>query len=274
MYRLDHVTFAILKLIGCREIAGRLGLEDDVNEYTEMIGRAKELVKTLFWNEERHTFVDVDTATEKQCDEAIGYECFFPYMYHLFEGDAEVFDHFGTDGLECDFSLTSVEKSCPMFWSDNCLTGPTKATPAEPHLYDCCWNGPLWPYAISGALEGFGAVGEKDTSVREKWLDLFTKYNELHFLHGDRSLPALTEHYNTTDATSFRGHIDYFHSCWLELFYSFYAGIKLMPDGTVEFEPFTNAEFEIKGLYFGPDGYDFSQKYENGQLVRKVKKIC
>ena len=146
-----------------------------------------------------------------------------------------------------------------MYWFDNCITGPTKSSLKEPHFYGCSWNGPIWPYAMSTVLDAFGEMACLKKEFKEKWLDLFSKYTELHFLTGDRSTPLILEHYRPTDGVTFSRACDYFHSTWIDLFMKYWIGIKITQK-EVQFLPFAKEDFELKGVLINGKSYSFSQK--------------
>ena len=174
-----------------------------------------------------------------------------------------------TSEFLCDFSLTSVAKSCPMYWFDNCITGPAIATKSDPHTYHCCWNGPVWPFAVSLALDGIGHSTATDTNASEVFNKVFSAYTELHFVDGDRSTPCMFEHYRPTDGMSFSPFADYFHSEWLNLLLQHWAGIRVC-NGSVEFTPISKGEFSVKNVMLCGKIYNFNQTIENGKLIKKI----
>jgi glycogen debranching enzyme len=78
------------------------------------------------------------------------------------DGDfSRTFDRLINDEFVGDYSLRSVSTKCPMYWFDNCITGPVASSLNEPHSYHCCWNGPVWPFAVSLVLDSLGnAMGD------------------------------------------------------------------------------------------------------------------
>jgi len=157
-----------------------------------------------------------------------------------------------------------------MYWFDNCIAGPTKSSIINSHPYGCSWNGPVWPYAVSCALEALGNASIKDTELTTLWLEIFGKYTELHFMEGDRSTPMITENYRPTDGYSFSQTCDYFHSTWIDLFMKYWAGIQVNEDG-VTFSPFTKEEFTISNVIIAGKKYEFTQRNVNGKCEKSFR---
>lgn len=275
LYRLDHISYSVANLIGCAKMAEQLGKSEDSEELYALADRSLNALKTYFWNETKKCFVSIDLKTGKQCDEGICYDSFFPYLWNMIgkeyhEGFSVLFD---ADSFQGEFSLTTVDMHCPMYWFDNCIAGPTKSSPLEPNPYACAWNGPIWPYATSNTLEALGAVASINSSLKDKWLELFEGYTEVQFLSGDRSTPMVLEHYRPTDGVTFSGTCDYFHSTWIDLFMKYYAGISVNEEGQVVFSPFAQEEFVLDGVLLGGNSYRFEQKKEQGEWKKRMIKL-
>ena len=268
LYRVDECAMHAANLQACANMASILGKTEEADEFRL---RAQETLRQLCrisWNEEKQFFFDVDVLTGKQCDEACCYDGFTPLMFALADQKYNsVFSHLaaGSD-MDSGFSVPSVNKSCPMYWFDNCIAGPTASSMASPHPYGCCWNGPVWPFAVSLVLDALGSSAFADSSLQALWNRLFTEYSELHFHLGDRSTPCICEHYRPTDGLCFSPFTEYFHSEWIHLFLSHWAGIRTDGD-TVTFRPFTESEFTLEGIRLGGKLYRFSQKWENGNRL-------
>ncbi|MBQ8188864.1 MAG: hypothetical protein IJZ44_03705 [Lachnospiraceae bacterium] len=275
LYRLDEISFFAANLKACAEIAKELGKESDYLYFNNLKECVVDTIKSKFWNEKDKLFYDIDAATNKQCNEAACYDSFAPFLFHLIEEEnyTECFDKLFDDTWFADeFSTTTVAKNCPMYWFDNCIIGPTAAGLKNPHEYECCWNGPIWPFATSLILNALGAVAEKNSKYRKQWIALFDKYTELHFLNGDRSIPAIFEHYRPGDGMTFSRACDYFHSSWIDLFMHYWVGISVN-NGEVLFQPFSEEEFEIKSVLIKGNYYTFKQFYEEGELKRLSERI-
>lgn len=270
LYRLDDITYSIANLIGCSKIAKELGKYEDSKKFSALADKSVKLLIKYFWNNEKKCFVSIDACTKMHCDEAICYDSFMPYLWNIVgEKFYEGFSYIADDKeLSCTFGITTVNKKCPMYWFDNCIAGPAKSSVKEPHPYGCSWNGPVWPYAVSGVLEALGASSVNNKSLIELWLENFEKYTELHFLDGDRSTPVITEHYRPSDGYSFSQTCDYFHSTWIDLFMKYYAGI-MIDENTITFSPFTKEEFTLTNVVIGGKKYEFTQKNINGNLVKE-----
>lgn len=274
LYRVDECMFLAGNLTACANMARVLEKTEDQAMLEECAGTVLRRIRELCWNEEKGFFFDCDVKTGRQCGEAYCYDGFFPMLWNLFGKDYyKVFSYLEKDGpFDCDFPVISVDKNCPMYWFDNCLTGPTAASEKEPHYYECSWNGPTWPFATSFVLEALGAAAAEDEGLQGLWNRLFERYTELHFDGGDRSLPRLAEHYRGTDGVSFSPYHEYFHSTWVTLFMSYWAGIHV-EDGQVSFAPMTKAEFTLEGVELWGRKYRFKQYRDGNEMKTAVERM-
>lgn len=274
LWRVDECAMHAANLRACADMAAHLGKTEEESFFRERAGAILRHLCRISWNEEQQFFFDVDPASSRQCDEACCYDGFTPLMFGLADKKyRSVFSHLAAGGdMDSGFSVTSVNKSCPMYWFDNCIAGPTASSKAEPHPYGCSWNGPVWPFAVSLVLDALGNSACDDIALRPLWSRLFGEYSELHFHQGDRSTPCICEHYRPTDGVCFSPYTEYFHSEWLNLFLSYWAGIR--GDGDcVEFSPFTEEAFSLEGIRLNGKFYRFTQKRENGLLTREYAEI-
>lgn len=266
VYRVDLLCFNIVNLKACVNMANVLG-KTEISE--KLKNKEKTLTDTLrkhFWNDKKKAFCDIDYLTDKQCDKAVGYDCFEPFWENIVKKDYDcVFEHIDTI-FNTEFLIPTVEKDCPMYWFDNEITGPANASLSEPHEYGCCWNGPVWPYADTFFLEGLGTASKNNENLKVKWLEAFENYTDLHFLNGDRSMPVICEHYCPTDGRTFSQQFDYFHSKWIDLFMKYYVGIVVENGNLIDFKPLAKEEFELKNVKIGNDIYDFKQKLSENSL--------
>ena len=159
-----------------------------------------------------------------------------------------------------------------MYWFDNCITGPTASSLSEPHPYGCSWNGPVWPYAVSLMLEALGNASYSESSLSPTFSRLFTEYTDLHFDYGDRSTPCICEHYRPTDAISFSPYTEYFHSEWINLFFSYFLGIRVCEE-EISFKPLTDKEFVLDGIIIKGKAYCFSQKKCDGEIKQSITEL-
>jgi hypothetical protein len=81
------------------------------------------------------------------------------------------------------------------------------------------------------------------------------------------------EHYRHTDGVPFSVTHDYFHSCYIDLLISYWAGISADIGGRISFKPLTKEPFELDGIVINGKKYRFSQSRENNRLVRRVTEI-
>lgn len=271
LYRLDEISYSMLNAYGVYKIAAELGKTAQSEEFYAIFTRLREHILKNHYDAGRRRFFDIDVKTGKRCDKALSYDCFAPFMYKLIEGEQfadSLFECITSESvLRTKYGISSVEKSCPMYWFDNCIAGPTNSSVKEPHPYGCCWNGPVWPYANSIVLEAAGTLIGDDENRKAAWLELFNTYTELHFLSGDRSVPVITEHYRGNDGVTFSPYYEYFHSLWLDLFYSHYLGIKIEDDGSITCRPNTAEDFLLGDVVIRSKHYQISQT--NGQVQIK-----
>lgn len=274
LHRVDECSMHLLNLAACKNMADLLEKTEDTHFFTEALEEAKKQVISLFWNEEKGFFFDVDVKTGKQCDEAYSYDGCMPMMKQLFgEKYHKVFEHFAKQGcFHADFGLTSVGKQCPMYWFDNCIVGPTEASLDNPHLYGCCWNGPIWPFAVSLVLESLGSAAYENEDLNDLFEMIFKEYTELHFESGDRATPCIVEHYRPTDGAAFSPQAEYFHSEWLNLFLSYYLGICVREE-EICIKPMIKEEFILEGIQIHGKSYTISQEYKNGKWEQYIKEI-
>lgn len=273
LYRLDEISYFAANLKACSKIALELGINDESEYFDSLYKRVVEILKKSFWNNKDKIFYDIDFKSKKHCNEAPCYDSFAPFLFgsvnedEYFEAFEKLFDYnwFGDD-----FGAVTVSKGCKMYWFDNCLTDGFSLSLKNPHEYGCCWNGPIWPYAMSLILNAFGEAAYICKKYREKWLLLFEKYCELHFFKGNRSVPCIFEHYRPEDGVTFSNSCDYFHSNWIDLFMKYWAGIKIKED-KIEFSPFTQEEFELKNIFINGKYYRFIQFYKSGELKTKIE---
>jgi len=270
LYRLDEISYSMLNAFAVSEIARELDKKQEQEKFNNIFKNLAEHILNEHYDKETGRFFDIDIKTGKRCDRALSYDCFAPFMYKLISGSEYADDLFETISKEnllyTKYGAASVEKECPMYWFDNCIAGPTNSSVYEPHRYDCCWNGPVWPYANSIVLEGAAELIGDSEHRRRAWLDAFSAYTELHFLYGDRSVPVITEHYRGSDGSTFSPYYEYFHSLWLELFYHHYLGIT-KEDGKLVCKPIVQQDFSLCDVVFGSKHYSISQK--NGKVEVK-----
>lgn len=266
--RVDESVMLAANLKACRNMAQMLGLAEDAEMFQGCLDKVIEKICRLCWDEEKQFFFDYSPYAGKKCDEAPSYDGFLPAMWELTgEEYYGMFAHLMEGGqFDCSFPVPSAGKECPMYWFDNCLTGPTWASEKEPHYYGCSWNGPTWPFEVSLVLEALGCAAGKQKELENLWLHIFDRYTEMHFEKGDRSLPSIGEHYRPTDGMCFSILSEYFHSEWISLFMEYWAGIKVEKNRIV-FEPMTRESFSLESVVIRGENYRFWQRYEDG--IRK-----
>jgi len=261
LYRLDEICYAIGNLMGCAKLAAILNEHE--TEQT-MLHRAQQITKIVlerFYCKEDGFFYDIDARTGRHCRRSGCYDSFFPFLWNIAGPEYRgIFDRlFSEAHFWAAFPITTADKTCPMFWFDNCIAGPTASSVAEPHEYGCSWNGTTWPYANGLVLTALGNAAKDDSSLADGWLEFFRRYSEMHFSAGDRSLPVIVEHYRNSDGSNFSPVTDYFHSLWIDVFMKYYVGLDITGE-TLTAHPFTNADFTLTGVNFRAAAYCVSQK--------------
>ena len=261
LYRVDECVMHCANLSACEKIAKTLGNAEDAAFFAGYAGSAIEQLCKISWNEEKGFFFDVDVNTGKQCDEAYCYDGFLPMSFDLVSSKySKAFQKLQADGaFDSGFGITSVNKDNPMYWFDNHIAGPVASSEAQPHGYACCWNGPVWPFAVSLVLDALGTAARKNSQLNPIFERIFRQYTELHFSRGDRSVPLVCEHFRPSDGMSFSPYTEYFHSQWVNLYLSYYLGIRVNEDG-VTFAPITQNDFAVDGVMIRGKAYRFSQE--------------
>ena len=267
LHRLDECVMLAMNLKAICEMARILDLEDDRAHFEIKLAELTKRIESDFYDPKTGFFFDIDVSTGKLCDEAPCYDSFMPAMLDIGQDVAErLFGNLKDDTFACDFGITSVSRKCPMYHFDNCIVGPTEASLSKPHYYHCCWNGPVWPFAVSLVLASLGHSMKNSKKLKETFSELFSAYTELHFDGGDRSVPCICEHYRPTDGMSFSRFTEYFHSTWLDLFFSHLAGIGVTDNG-VEFDPVYEGELLIDGVFIRGKRYRFEISADGSRSV-------
>ncbi|WP_193213761.1 MGH1-like glycoside hydrolase domain-containing protein [Luteolibacter marinus] len=263
--RLDKAAFTIANLYGAAHFMEELGNTRSFTDSRAQADRMLETVKQKHWKD--GFFYSADPETGALADQAAGYDGFLPFLFGMIRDPQyfTAFDRFfDPDWFWSEYPITTVAKNSPMYWSGNCLTGPTAASVAEPHVYHCCWNGPMWNYNNSAMCNALGSVAATPggAKYRDGWLEFYRRWSDSHFIYGDRSVPCALEHLRPTDGANFRRQVvDYFHSAWLDPLYSFWAGISV-PDSRdrVRFDPFTDEDFRLENVPAGGRELTFVQQ--------------
>ena len=273
--RLDKAMFTIANSYACSNMAKILNKKVDVIYFKESAEEMLKTIKTKHWDEKTGLFYSANPENYKLALESPCYDSFMPFMWGLVQekGFLKSFDKFFDPAwFWSDFPLASVSKTCPMYWSGNCITGPAYSSIEKPHDYPCSWNGPTWHFTNGFMCEALGSAaltaGTEDMKL--KWLDFFNKWADLHYAYGDRSVPCVIEHNRPTDGARFRSYVDYFHSSWIDPFMKFYLGIQIEDNGNFSFNPFTTEEFEIRDISIMGKQYTFSQQLVENKLVQSV----
>ena len=275
LIRLDKATFTIANNYACSNIARILKNKTDETYFKTVSESMIQTLKTRHWDAETGLFYSANPDNYKLALHSPCYDSFMPFMWGLIKDKTyfRSFDKFFDPAwFWSDFPLATVSKTCPMYWSGNCIAGPGYSSIENPHDYDCCWNGPTWHFSNGFMCEALGSVALASDSkeFRTKWLEFFTRWNDLHYAYGDKNVPCVIEHNRPTDGARFRSYVDYYHSSWIDPFMKFYLGIQIDDTGNFKFNPFTKAEFEIRDISIMGKTYSFSQHIDNNLLIQKI----
>ena len=118
-------------IYACMMIYKELGYTDKYKIHKRNLDKIITLIKNNFWNEKDGIFYDIDVATVQQCHRAMCYDSFVPLMWNLInlkKYDNSLLHLFDYSKLSYEFCNTTVEKECPMYWSDNALIGPENSS--------------------------------------------------------------------------------------------------------------------------------------------------
>jgi hypothetical protein len=261
--RLDTAGYAIGNQIAVGYMAGILGRRDDQRKFGEAAEKMLGLLKSNHWSPQKGLFFAADPASGKLADEAACYDSFVPYMWGMVKESQYLvaFDKLLDDAwFWDDFPIPTVAKNCPMYFDNNAIVGPTEASLTNPHDYGCSWNGPVWNYANSLIAESFGQGALGRPELRSRWVDFFTRWSDMQFLYGDRSVPYASEHHRPGDGARHGTPSEYFHSSWIDPFISYWCGIRLGDDlKTLTFDPFTGEAFSLAHVSLAGKEYTFVQ---------------
>jgi len=273
--RLDKTTFAIANSVACSNMAKVLGNKTDENYFRESASKMLATFKTKNWDKKTGLFYDSNPADNALALESPCYDSFMPFMWQLVKDTNYLrsFEKFFDPAwFWSDFPISTVSKTCPMYWSGNCLTGPAYASIDKPHNYNCSWNGTTWHYSNSLMCEALGSAAmiSGKPGMQDKWLDFFDRWSNMHFAYGDKTVPCAIEHNRPTDGARFSPFVDYFHSSWIDPFMKYYLGIQIDDKGNFGFNPFSNDNFVVNGISIMGKKYSFSQQKIENDLVRTV----
>jgi hypothetical protein len=273
--RLDKVSFAIMNSQACSNIAQVLGNKTDENYFQDAASQMLNTVKNKHWDEKTGLFYDANPTDYALALESPGYDSFMPFMYQMVseKNYLKSFEKFfDPSWFWTDYPITTVSKTCPMYWSGNTLVGPAYATVDKPHYYPCAWNGPTWHYANGLMCEALGSASLIDgtNEMQGKWMDFFNRWSDLHYAYGDKSVPCAIDHNRATDGARFSPYVDYFHSSWIDPFMKYYLGIQIDDSGNFNFNPFTKEEFDVNDISIMGKKCSFSQRIEGNSMVQTV----
>lgn len=263
LIRLDTAGYAIGDLMAVGHMAEVLDQPNVQKQLNDGATALLTIVKEKHWSRELGLFLASDPDTGKLADQAACYDSFVPYMWGMVR-EPEYFKAFdkllSREWFWDDFPIATTAKTCPMYFDNNALVGPANATLTEPHSYECCWNGPMWNYANALIAESLGRGALVRPELRDRWLDFFTRWSNVQFQYGDRSVPYTSEHHRSGDGARLGEPSEYFHSAWIDPFISYWCGIRVDDKlKTMTFDPFCSENFSLAHVPLVGKEYTFEQ---------------
>lgn len=274
LVRLDTAGYAIGSLAAAGRMAGALDKPEDKKTLSDGADSMLAIVKKNHWNPELGLFLAADPASGKLADQAACYDSFVPYMWGMIQEPQylKAFDKLlDPEWFWDDFPISTAAKTCPMYFDNNAVVGPTAATLQKPHLYGCSWNGTTWNYTNSLIAESFGQGALGRSELRDHWVDFFMRWSEMQFQYGDRSVPYASEHHRPGDGARLGQPSEYFHNSWIDPFVSYWCGIRLDNDlKTLAFDPFSAESFALSHVPLFGKEYSFEQKINPSDRQREL----
>ena len=224
---IDVTVYANQLFRALAEIAGRLGLRGDADDWRVVQESCACAINMHMWCPHAQLFTDVDGRTGERTGvkAAVG---FYPLLTGLVGGARleALLDHledprtFGTP-----FPLPSSSVDDPRFSAEGIWRGKRR---------NCPWNGRVWPMTTSHVIEGLLRC-RRGGSERAGRLaaGMLPRFVRMMFDGGDVKRPNCFEHYNpyTGRACHFRGIDDYQHSWVLDLLARGVAGLEVDGEG-------------------------------------------
>ena len=224
---IDVTVYAHQLFRALAEIAGRLGLKEDAEEWRVAQDCCACAIIRHMWCPDAQLFTDVDGRTGRRTGvkAAVG---FYPLLTGLVDGARleAVLDHledprtFGTP-----FPLPSSSVDDPRFSAEGIWRGKRR---------NCPWNGRVWPMTTSHVIEGLLRCRRAGSERAGRLAaDMLLRFVRMMFTGGDAARPNCFEHYNpyTGRACHFRGIDDYQHSWVLDLLARGVAGLEVDGEG-------------------------------------------
>lgn len=275
LVRLDTAAFGIGNLLGAAEVAESVGDAEGAKELRAVAEGQRRIILERHWDEGMGMFLAAEPEGYRLADKAPCYDSFAPYLWGMIGGgkhDAAFGRLTDEEWFWDDFPVATVAKFCPMYNGSNGIIFPPAASPTNRLPKGCCWNGPTWHYANTMIAEAFGQAARRDAKRRGEWLEFFARWNESHYLYGDRTALHAAEHFRPEDGARCGAAWDYFHSAWIDPFVRYWCGVEPGEgEGEVRFEPFSREEFRLCGVRIRGKEYNFTQRRVGGELKAEVE---
>ncbi len=232
----------------------------------------KHAIKEKMWDSQENMFFDIDPRTGLQT-KVKATTCFYPYM-------TDIVDESHLSGLKKHL-LSKNE-----FWTQYPVPSSSVDdiyfnTDAEwkGKRMNCPWNGRVWPMTNSHIVEALAqtAIRFNDKELKEKTVELISKYIRMMFYSDDPSLPNCFEHYNpqTGNPSMYRGVDDYQHSWVVDLIIKYVCGIRPMQKNLiVDPFPFEISSFRIDDVKIRGKNISVERKEGLFSVYISGKKVC
>ena len=226
--RMDTTVYHYLNIRGLAEMMEATGHEETA-KYKEMADTLARQINEKMWDSETGFFYDLHHETDEKAlvKNIVGV---YPYW-------AEITDEAQLIGLEKLFDkdyfntgsvFATTAKDCPAYSPKGGWLGTLKSRDG------CVWDGPSWPYTNGIALEAIGRQSRLHNHKYDKqFAEFLRKYTMQHYRDGVVGRPYLVEQYHAESGENLSDEPDYNHSYYLDLIFSFVAGLNVQKDQVV-----------------------------------------
>lgn len=226
--RMDTSVYHYLNILGLSEMMAEVG-DPEASKYKEMAETLAKQVNEKMWDEETGFYYDLHHETDEKAmvKNIVGV---YPYWAEIsseerLNGLEKLFDeqYFNTGSV-----FSTVAKDCPAYAAKGGWMGVLKSRDG------CVWDGPSWPYTNGIALEAVGRQSRLNNhKYDEEFAKFLKKYTMQHYRDGVVGHPYLVEQYHAETGENISDEPDYNHSYYLDLIFSFVAGLDVRKDGIV-----------------------------------------
>lgn len=226
--RMDTSVYHYLNVRGLAEMMEAVG-DAEAAKYKEMADTMAKQINEKMWDPETGFFYDLHHETDEKAmvKNIVG---IYPYWAEITDSDKlpgleKLFDeaYFNTGSV---FSTTA--RDCPAYTPKGGWLGVLKTRDG------CVWDGPSWPYTNGIALEAIGRQSRlNDHKYDKQFAEFLHKFTMQHYRDGVVGHPYLVEQYHAETGENLSDEPDYNHSYYLDLIFSFVAGLDVKKDSIV-----------------------------------------